>query len=196
MEERVCNAVQAFERSGFSCTYFETSEQAVRYLAEQTGGKTVAFGGSMTLKEMHADEVLKQAGADVRWHWNNDAFCQDPDVYITSANALSEQGAVVNIDGACNRVAGQLFGAQEYFVVCGVNKLAPDLHAALYRAQNVAAPKNAQRLGRKTPCAVKADKCYHCSSPERICAATVILERPPLSAKRYEIVLIGQELGY
>lgn len=195
MELQIQRAKEAFEKNGFGCTYFETAEQAVNYLAEQVRGKTVAFGGSMTLKEMNADKVLG-AGADVRWHWNGDAFCQNADVYVTSANALSEQGAVVNIDGACNRVAGQLFGAQEYFVVCGVNKLASDLHAALYRAQNIAAPKNAQRLGKKTPCAVKADKCYHCNSPERICCATVILERPPVSAKRYEIILINENLGY
>ncbi len=195
MELQIQRAKEAFEKNGFSCTYFETAEQAVTYLAEQVRGKTVAFGGSMTLKEIGADEVLG-VGAEVHWHWNGDAFCQNADVYVTSANALSEQGAVVNIDGACNRVAGQLFGAQEYFIVCGVNKLAPDLHAALYRAQNIAAPKNAQRLGKKTPCAAKADKCYHCNSPERICCATVILERPPISAKRYEIILINENLGY
>ncbi|MGN1031489.1 MAG: lactate utilization protein [Butyricicoccaceae bacterium] len=195
MEERIRKVKEAFERNQFSFAFFETVEQAAAYLAEQVRGKTVTFGGSMTLKEMHADEVLG-ADAEVRWHWNGDAYCQDADVYITSANALSEQGAIVNIDGACNRVAGQLFGAPEVFVVCGVNKLAPDLHAALHRAQNVAAPKNAQRLGVHTPCAAKADRCYHCVSPERICSATVIVERPPIRAKRYEIVLINQDLGY
>lgn len=193
--QQIQRVQKAFEQNGFTFSYFETAAQAMRYLAEQTVNKTVTFGGSMTLKELNADRILEQT-AEVHWHWNGDAFCQNAEVYITSANALSEQGAIVNIDGACNRVAGQLFGAQEYFVVCGINKLTPDLPSALYRAQNVAAPKNAQRLGKNTPCARKADQCYHCNSPERICRATLILERPPMGAARYEILLIGESLGY
>lgn len=195
MNERIDAVREAFERHRFSFRYFETAEEAVTYLAEQVKGKSVAFGGSMTLQTLEADKKLG-AKSEVHWHWNGDLFCQNADVYVTSANALSEQGEIVNIDGACNRVSGQLFGAKEYFVVCGVNKLAKDLPAAIGRAQNIAAPKNAQRLGKNTPCAAKGDRCYHCNSPDRICSATVILERPPLSAQRYELILINESLGY
>jgi len=79
--------------------------------------------------------------------------------------------------------------------VAGLNKVAPDLQAAIDRARNVAAPPNAKRLGKKTPCAVRADKCYDCQSPDRICRALSVLWEKPAGSE-YEIVLIGEALGY
>lgn len=187
---------ESFQKNGFSCTYFETKEEAVRYLAKETAGKSLSLGGSMTLLEMGAYEALAEH-SEVSWHWKTEGvYKQDAEVYITSANALSETGEIINIDGACNRVAGSLYGAKECFVVCGVNKLAPDLTAAVSRARNVAAPKNAQRLGRKTPCADRGDRCYNCKSPERICRALVVLYGPPMRMERYEVILVGENLGY
>ena len=186
----------ALERRGFTTTYFDTGAQAADYLAQELAGKTVAFGGSMTLDQMNAYEVVGKT-ADVHWHWKGDAFCQNADVYVSSANAVSETGELVNIDGAGNRVAGTLFGSKQVFLVCSVDKIVPTLADALERAQNVAAPQNAARLKVKTPCAANGgDKCYHCQSPAKICRATVILHGPMLSTERYEIVLIGEKLGY
>lgn len=81
-------------------------------------------------------------------------------------------------------------------MVVGVNKIAPDYDSALWRARNIAAPLNAKRLGRKTPCAVRGDKCYNCSSPERICRALTVLWKKPFGIKRAEVVLVDQDLGY
>lgn len=78
----------------------------------------------------------------------------------------------------------------------GANKIAPDAEAALWRARNVASPKNAQRLGRKTPCAVKGDRCYDCDSPERVCGSLVTLWRKPGGIGRMEVVLVEEDLGY
>lgn len=185
---------KAFTGHGFAFSYFETKEQAVAYLAEQCAGKRVGFGGSMTLDELGAFDALSQT-ADVHWHWKGEKPCVDAEVFLTSANGLSTTGEVVNLDGASNRVAASLYGAKECFVVCGVNKLAPSLEAAVARTRNIAAPRNAQRLNRKTPCAVTG-KCHDCRSPERICSSLVIHLAPPLSFQRYEIVLIGEVLGY
>ena len=77
----------------------------------------------------------------------------------------------------------------------GRNKLAPDYDAALWRARNIAGPKNAQRLQKKTPCAVKGDKCYDCKSPERICSALVVYWRKP-SSMDFEVVLVDEDLGF
>ena len=109
------------------------------------------------------------------WHWKGDDRMDgmQTEVYLSSVNGLAETGELINIDGAGNRVASTLFGHKRVYFVVGANKIAPDYDAALWRARNIAAPKNAQRLKRKTPCAVKADRCYDCSSPERIC------RRPP-----------------
>ena len=110
--------------------------------------------------------------------------------------ALAETGELINIDGTGNRVASTLFGHRRVYFVVGVNKIAPDYDAALWRARNIASPKNAQRLGRKTPCAVKGDRCYNCSSPERICRGLTVLWEPMGGAEVTEVLLINQELGY
>ena len=190
-----------FEQRGYCVKYFENSAQAVDYLQTQTAGKIVTLGGSKTLEALNAYEILGKT-ASVHWHWKGDGYMQTPDVYITSANAVSETGEIVNIDGAGNRVSATLFGPKTVFFVCGVNKLTPDLHSAIQRAQNIAAPKNAMRLHQQnvewqTACtAAGGDRCYHCHAPESICRAMVIQQGPMLSQERCELILIGEQLGF
>lgn len=199
-----------FENRGFSVQYFETGREAAAYLAEQTAGKSVSFGGSTTLEQLGAYETL-QNSADVHWHWKGDGYVQTPEVYITSANAVSETGEIVNIDGAGNRVSATLYGPKEVFFVCGINKVTPDLSAAIDRAQNIAAPRNAMRLfgnsdsgavcisgNDPVPACVAGGgkKCYHCKAPNSICRAIVIHQGPMRSHERCELVLIGEELGF
>ena len=185
----------AFTRNGFAFTYFETKEEAAAYLAGKCAGKSSAFGGSMTLDALGLYDALKGAGEDVSWHSRGDERRTAVEVYLTSANALSETGEIVNIDGNCNRLAGSMWGPKECYVVCGYNKLAADLPAAIRRARQVAAPLNARRLNRKTPCAVDG-VCHDCRSPERICAVMAVTMQPPHSFEHYEIVLIGEHLGF
>ena len=109
---------------------------------------------------------------------------------------MAETGELVNIDGSGNRVASGLYGHEKVVFVVGVNKIAPDLEGAIWRARNVAGPKNAQRLGKKTPCAAGGDRCYDCNSPERICSAMVLYWRRPTAIPEMELVIINQELGY
>lgn len=118
------------------------------------------------------------------------------EVYVLSANAIAEDtGEILNIDGTGNRVSASLFGHRKVYFVVGKNKVSPDYDSALWRLRNVVAPKNARRLGRKTPCAEKADKCYNCNSPDRICKGLVVLYQK-MRAMDMEVVLIDQELGY
>ncbi len=91
------------------------------------------------------------------------------DVFLTSVNGVAETGELVNIDGTGNRVAGSLFGHKKIYFVFGINKIELTLEKTIWRARNIAAPQNAKRFGYKTPCAVKGDRCYDCSSPDRIC---------------------------
>lgn len=195
-EELIRRVCRAFEQRGFTTAYFDTKEQAAAYLAQETAGKSVSLGGSVTLDEMNLYEVLGEK-SDVSWHWKGDGYRQDAEVYMTSANALSETGEIVNIDGRGNRVAGTLYGAKQVFVVCGINKLAPTLADALERAQNIAAPRNAARLACDTPCAKQGgDRCYACQSSGKICRATVIIHAPMMGTERYEVVLVGEALGF
>lgn len=117
------------------------------------------------------------------------------DVFLTSANGVAQSGEIINIDGNCNRVAGELYGHEKVYIIVGKNKIAPDFDKALWRARNIAAPKNAMRLNKHTPCAVDG-VCHDCSSPERICKGLVVLWRKPSNSAKYEVVLIDEELGF
>ncbi len=194
---------QNLEERGFTVTVCETAAEAAAYLDGAIDGKTVSFGGSITLDQIGLYEKLSGHN-EVTWHWRVPEGSTAPEVlkkamttqvYVSSVNGLAETGEIVNIDGNCNRVASILFGHQKVYLVVGANKVQPDYDAALYYARNVSAPKNAKRLNKKTPCAVKADKCYDCKSPERICRGlTVLWEKP--SAEECEIILVNEELGY
>lgn len=187
-------AMQAFERNGFTWTFCATAAQAADYIVSQCKGKKIGFGGSMTLDGLGVYEQLKDQ-ADVHWHWKGGDQLPKGDVFLTSANALSATGETVNIDGACNRIAASVHGFDACYVVCGINKLAPDLTSAMRRAREIAAPLNAKRLNKRTPCAVDG-KCHDCRSPERICRAMTVVMAPPMGMSHYEIVVVGEELGY
>lgn len=187
----------SLEERGFAVSCFATAEEAMDYLDGKLDGKTIGIGGSMTIRDMGLDQRLEKHN-QVIWHWK-DGSLQDAaraEVYLASVNGLAETGEIINIDGAGNRVASTIFGHEEVYFIVGRNKLAPDYDGALWRARNIASPKNAQRLGKKTPCAAKGDKCYDCKSPDRICRALTVLWEAPTGVGRSEVVLIAQELGY
>lgn len=184
------------EAEGFSVSCFDTAAQAADYLDQALDGKTIGIGGSITVQELGLAPRL--AGHNkVIWHWQggNTKEAVETQVYLSSVNGLAETGEIINIDGTGNRVASGLFGHEKVYFIVGRNKLAPDYDAALWRARNIAAPKNAQRIGKKTPCAAKGDKCYDCKSPERICNALVVYWHKPGSMD-FEVVLVDEDLGY
>ena len=189
-----------FENHGFETSFFEKKEDAARYLADRIKGERVAFGGSITVKEMGLFELLGKEN-EVAWHWITPGretleTARNARVYITSANGVSETGEIVNIDGTGNRVSETLFGPAKTYFVVGCNKIEADLPKAYDRAKNTACPKNAVRLQVKTPCVANGgDRCYNCNSPERICGATVILERP-CRGMEVEVVFVDEPLGY
>ena len=146
---------------------------------------------------MGLDQRLEKHN-QVIWHWKGGSLQQAAvaQAYLTSVNALAETGELINIDGSGNRVASMVFGHEEVYYIVGRNKLAPDYDAALWRARNVASPKNARRLGKDTPCAAKADRCYDCKSPQRICRALSVLWAAPVAIPYSEVLLVDEPLGY
>ncbi|MEG1989229.1 MAG: lactate utilization protein [Oscillibacter sp.] len=181
---------------GFTAVIFDRGAEAAAYLDEKIDGKTVGFGGSMTLKTLGLYDRLSGHN-QVVWHWEGGTHAEAAaaQVYLSSANALAESGELINIDGAGNRVASTLFGHEKVYFVVGKNKIAPSYEEALWRARNIAAPQNAKRLGKNTPCAIKGDRCYDCKSPERICRALTVLWEPMMGMET-EIVLINEDLGF
>ena len=192
---------KALEEHGFTVSRFATAQEASIYINQKLDKTTVGIGGSMTVREMGLYDLIASHN-EVFWHWTEGAPADTQEkaarsgVYITSVNGLAETGEIINIDGGGNRVGSTLYGHQRVIFVVGRNKIAPDFDSALRRARNIAGPKNAQRLGRKTPCALRGDKCYDCKSPERICGACVTLWRKPKSIPYAEVVLIDEDLGY
>ena len=187
---------EALRQRGFTVSVFETAEAAADYLDANLDGRTVGFGGSMTLEAMDLWERLRTHN-QVYSHLHG--FPLGPEaagaqVYVTSVNGLAETGEVINIDGIGNRVASTLYGHEKVYLVAGRNKIAPTYDEALFRARNTAAPKNAQRKQMKTPC-VQGDHCYDCKSPDRICRALTVLWGPMIGMEM-EIVLIDRDLGY
>jgi L-lactate utilization protein LutB len=169
-----------------------------------TGARTVAFGGSMTVVaaglfnsikarsdlEM-IDSLDKTISADEQMDRRRRALLVD--CFITGTNALTEDGQLVNLDMLGNRVAALTFGPRHVVVLLGRNKIVPSLEEAMFRVKNVAAPANAMRLDKKTPC-VKTSYCEECKSPDRICNTWTITEKS-FPKGRVKVVLINQDLG-
>ena len=188
---------------GYAVSVFDNKEDAARYLDSKIDGKSVGFGGSVTVSEMglydrlgahnvvtsHARIPEGKTDADMRM------ASRGAEIYISSVNGLSEDGEIINIDATGNRVASIFYGHEKVYLIIGKNKLSPDYDSALWRARNIASPKNAKRLGVKTPCAEKADKCYNCKSPQRICRGLTVLWQKPMKSD-IEILLVNEDLGY
>lgn len=188
---------------GYIVTIFETATEAVKYLDMHIDNQTVGFGGSVTLEQMKLFETL-QSHNTVFWHQRIPEgktsteiriAASQASIYISSVNGLAETGEIINIDGNCNRVASIFYGHKKVYLVIGENKLEKDYDSALHRARNIASPLNAKRVGAKTPCAVKGDKCYDCKSPERICRGLSVLWGIPMTGE-FEVILVHEELGY
>lgn len=191
------------ENKGYKVSCFSTKEEAAQYICDNIKGQKVGMGGSVTLDELGLYEKLSEDN-EVIWHWRipegqtgADVLkaARETDVYLSSVNGIAETGELVNIDNTGNRVAATLYGHKKVYLVAGVNKFAPDLEGAIWRARNIAAPPNAKRLNKKTPCAINADKCYDCNSPDRICGALSVFLKKPVGCE-YEVILIGEKLGY
>lgn len=185
------------EARGFGVKHFSASAEAKAYLISAIEGCSVSFGGSKTLDALGLYEALGEKNT-VIWHWKEPGRetllrAAQTDVYLSSANAISEDGEIFNIDGTGNRLSSLVFGHKKVYIVAGTNKLCPDFDSALYRARNVAAVKNCARFGKKTPCQTDG-KCHDCRSPERICNALEVLWAP-MGGMETEVVLIDEELG-
>lgn len=203
MQEQIKKTMESLERNNIKSIFFESSKEAVDYILEGIKkDAAVGIGGSMTVMDLKLPEKLKERGNTVYFHWLESTpekmdearkNASQADVYLTSTNALTEAGQLVNTDGTGNRVAAMIYGPKKVYVICGINKIAKNLDAALQRIKDNTY-KNARRLKLNTPCAANG-KCSDCRSPQRICNVTTIIERRP-NRTEMEVVIIGEELGY
>ena len=199
--------IKALERNKFIVHYFKTCSEAISYLKGRIQNKCVAIGDSRTLLEIGVHDALSEVNediTDIQRPLPGESFrdtalrTMGRDVFLTSVNALSQTGEMVNIDGTGNRVAASLFGSQEVFFVLGINKITPDLASAIYRARNVAAPLNSKLNKKSTlnPCATLEQQCYDCGSSDRICNALTIYYKKMRNMQTMEVIVINESLGF
>ena len=197
--------IKNLERRHIEACYCKTGEEAVKKVSELIAdGSTVTWGGTATVRDLGIPQVLKDRGTlnvldrdlvespEEKQEMYLRAFTAD--VYLTSANAISEDGVIVNIDGNGNRVAAITWGPKKVIFVIGLNKVAQTVEAALSRARGTASPINAQRFDMKTPCCVDGT-CHNCNSADSICSYVHFL-RNSRNQGRHVVVLVGESLGY
>lgn len=216
MEQRIETTLKQLQHNNMQAFFVETKEEAVTLVEKLLHpGDTVSHGGSMTLRESgvmdllnngnyhHLDRDKPGTTAEETQKIYREAFFAD--AYVTSTNAVTENGELYNVDGNCNRVAAMLFGPKSVIVVAGINKLVKDVDEAIWRVKTVAAPLNAQRLGNETYC-LHHGECVSCgkdgasmtdgcSSEGRMCAGYVVHARQR-QKDRIKVILVGEKLGY
>ena len=207
MRKRAPKMLEALKKKNFDAHFFETAEEAKNFITEQVQpDETAGFGGSITLRQgLGLVDALQDKGVTVYDHWDANG---DPtrrlelkrkqrgvDVFLTSMNAVTVDGVMVNLDGGGNRVASTCSGPKRVIVVVGANKVVENLDAAIHRTRHHASPLNAIRLERETPC-VETGTCNDCSAPQRICAMLLIMYKKPGDIDKFTVVLVNDELGY
>lgn len=212
MDKRVEKVIGNLKKNNMAAYYVESSAEAVSLVESLLkSGETISCGGSVTLAESGVF-ALMQSG---KYNFLDRSGAKSPeevaeiyrktfyaDTFLTSANAITESGELVNVDGNCNRISAITFGPKSVIVVAGVNKLVPDIAAGFKRVKTVAAPKNTKRLGCNTPCVtlghcIKADApiTEGCDSPERICVNYVVSGRQRIK-DRIKVIIVNEQLGY
>ena len=196
--------IKNLNRRNMEAFYCPTAKEAVKKVSELIAdGSTVTWGGSMTVRDLGIPDMLRHRGTlevldrdMVEGEAVKDIYLRafTADVYLTSANAISEDGIIVNIDGNGNRVAAITWGPKKVIFIIGLNKVAQTVEAALSRARGTASPINAQRFDIKTPCQTDGI-CHNCNSPESICSYVHFL-RNSRNKGRHVVVLVGENLGY
>lgn len=200
--ERVLNGLSKNQMKGYYLSSPEALLPLIQTLVAEEA--VVSVGGSMTLFELGLITWLKEnrpnyldryregiSGDEITTLYRQ---CFSADAYLTSTQAITENGELFNVDGRGNRVAAMIYGPSKVIVVCGTNKIVVDEKAAIERNKRLAAPANAKRLKRQTPCA-SLGYCTECNSPDRICADYVLMRRQVVK-DRIHVILVEGDYGY
>jgi len=203
-EKQVERTIHALKKNNFEALFVPDSKGALGEVMRQIpDGSTVGVGGSVTLTQIGLLDALERRNVQLIWPIqqakNMDERMElfrksfSSDFFLTSTNAITEDGKLFNVDATGNRVGAMFIGPKKTIVVSGVNKIVRDIGAAEKRVREWTAPQNAKRLNRKTPC-VETGVCADCSSPDRICNIYVTLAKRPSRTEVF-IILVGEKLG-
>lgn len=205
LKNMLMDVMKALQSRGFEATFHATPDEVKRSLLEKIpSGATVGVGGSVTIRELGLIEELETRGNTVAHHWKQ-GFTKEKnreirkkeglaEYYLTSANAITKDGDIINIDGIGNRVSHMIYGPENVMIIAGYNKIVTDIDEGILRSKEIAAVMNAKRVGAKTPCAATG-KCIDCDAPGRICRVTTIIQYRPWQTN-IEVLLVNQSLGF
>lgn len=198
LAEKVIVGLKSRNMTGY---YAETKEDALKQaLSLIPEGSAIGMGGCMSAIEIGLTDALKSGNYRFidrdRMEDKRAAMLQtyDADFFITSANAMTEDGVLINVDGNSNRVSAIAQGPKKVICIVSMNKICPDPDSAMKRARGVAAPINAQRFGLATPCS-KTGSCMNCKSPDTICCQ-ILITRYSRHKDRIHVILVGEPVGY
>ena len=198
LAQKVIKGLASRNMTGY---YAATKEEALKVALELIPeGSSVTMGGAMSAHEIGLVSALKEGNYNFidreEYEDKREAMLKayDVDVFLSSTNAITEDGVLVNIDGTANRVSAIAYGPKKVVFIVGMNKVCDDVDGAMKRARNVAAPINAQRFTKNTPCA-KTGSCMDCKSPESICCQFLIT-RYSRFPDRIHVILVNDNLGF
>jgi len=205
IEKKVERTMENLKKNNMEAFYVQDEKELLGKVQEFINeGDTVSVGGSMTLFETGVMDMLRNGKYNFLDRYKpgltkeeiikiyRDSFSAN--AYFTSSNAVTENGELYNVDGNGNRVAAMLYGPDKVIVIVGINKIVKDVNEAVERNRRIAAPANAKRLNKKTPCATLG-YCTECNSPERICSEYTLIRRQG-NKDRIKVIIVGKELGY
>jgi hypothetical protein len=208
-DSRLTDLKASLEDNNFEVFIVENGEEAKKLVLDDLlpniAPGSISWGGSMTFVATGLyNEIKDNPDFDVIDTYDHTLPMEESmdrrrrslqvDLFFTGTNAITEDGMLVNLDMIGNRIGGLTFGPKSVIVLAGQNKVVPDLESAMERIKNLAAPVNAIRLKKKTPCA-KTSYCDDCKSPDRICNTWTITEKS-FPKGRVSIILIKEDLGF
>ena len=204
-EQRILRTIKALEKNNMNGYIVASNVDLISKIEELISPKSkVSCGGSMTLFETGVIDHLKSGRYEFLDRYK-EGLTQDEikeifrqsflsDAYVTSTNAITENGEIYNVDGNGNRVAAMLYGPDKVIIVAGVNKIVPNVEEAIIRTKEYASPINAKRLNKETPC-TKIGRCVECNSDNRICNEYTLIKRQ-IDKTRIHVIFLNDNLGY
>ena len=204
-EKKIEKTINNLKKNNINGYYVKDNDELINLIKDiAKEGEVVSVGGSMSLFESKVIELLRSGRYEFLDRYKKDLTQEDikeiyrksffADTYFASANAITEDGEIFNVDGNGNRVAAMLYGPDKVIVVVGVNKIVKNINEAVERNKSMCAPANAKRLDTNTPCKIKG-YCMDCSSTDRICCEYTVIKRQR-TANRIHVIFLNENLGY
>jgi hypothetical protein len=203
-EKQAERTINALKKNNFEAVFVPDSKSACEEVMKQIpDGATVGVGGSVTLAQVGLLDSLGKRNINFIWPMRQGKTPDEifelirkslsADFFISSTNAVTEDGKLFNVDATGNRAGAMFIGPRKTIIVCGINKIVKDIEAAEKKLKEWTGPQNAKRLGRKTPC-VETGVCADCKSPDRICNIYITLAKKPARTD-IMVILVGEQLG-